>query len=194
MKLKYSTSLLTPLLYINIILVHITLIHSLPPEPKATNQNNNNKYKNNEDKHYNSGGSIVTTHENDYDNTNDYHPVSEESKKIIIEKVKENLLKVLGLKEVPKKPTNKAYVPKAMLESYRSVRESVRLTIPDDRDFYGKIQIDDFDNNREDFWSAVYNKFGTYDIEVDMSERENHDTRPGEIDAKQLAYLKPNGK
>jgi len=96
----------------------------------------------------------------------------EENRQLILEQVKANLLKVLGLKEVPRKPHNKAYVPHAILEEYRKLRDSVRDTIPDDRDFYGKIQIHDLDKSHDDFWAAVYNKYGSYDINVDMEARE----------------------
>lgn len=103
-----------------------------------------------------------------------YYQISEENKKILNDQFKAHLLKVLGLKEVPKKPTTKAFVPQAILEEYRKLRDEVRESIPEDRDFYGKIDLDDLDQTNEDFWSYVYNKFGSYDITVDMGKRMSH--------------------
>lgn len=63
---------------------------------------------------------------------------------------------------------SKAYVPRAMLEEYMSLRNSVRDIIPDDQDFMGKINIDDLDGTHDDIWSQIYNKYGSYDIQIDM--------------------------
>jgi len=76
-----------------------------------------------------------------------------------------------NLKGRPTEPVpDKAFVPRAMLEEYIKMRDSVREFIPDDRDFYGKINIDSSVETHEDFWSAVYNKYGSYDIKVDMGQ------------------------
>lgn len=80
---------------------------------------------------------------------------------------------MLGLKEVPKKPKHKAIVPQAMLQEYINLRDSVREFIPDDRDFFGKIDIHDIEEGHEDYWSAIHNKFGSNDIEVDMDDGPN---------------------
>lgn len=170
MKLKYSTSLVT-LIYIHILFIHILFIHLSPMSVGAS------------------------TNEKHEDEASKLHQISQENKKILDEQVKAHLLKVLGLKEVPKKPQNKAYVPHAMLEEYRRIRESVRDVIPDDRDFYGKINLDDLEQGHEDFWGAVYNKYGGYDIEVDM-DLNNEESRRLHYkgDATPIACLVPQGK
>lgn len=172
MKLKYSTSLVN-LIYIHILFIHILFIH-LSPISAHPETNGNEKHE----------------HE-----ASQLYQISEENKKILDEQVKAHLLKVLGLKEVPKKPQNKAYVPHAMLEEYRKLRESVRDVIPDDRDFYGKINIDDLEQSHEDFWGAVYNKYGGYDIEVDMGSNDEESRRLHyKGDATPIACLVPQGK
>lgn len=77
---------------------------------------------------------------------------------------------VFDLKGKPtlSKTPEKAFVPRAMLEEYMKLREDMRDVVPDDRDFYGKIDIDGYEDSTEDFWSAVYNKYGSYDLRVDM--------------------------
>lgn len=96
--------------------------------------------------------------------------ISPERIKLIKEQYKEIAKElVFDLKGKPTQAVpEKAYVPRAMLEQYMQTRDSVRDIIPDDRDFYGKINIDDAFDSHEDFWSAVYNKYGSYDIRVDM--------------------------
>lgn len=172
MKLIYSTSLVT-IICIHILFTHTLFIHLSFIPVQASGHGK---------------------HEDD--ENSQLFQISQENKKILNEQVKAHLLKVLGLKEVPKKPQNKAYVPHAMLEEYRKIRESVRDVIPDDRDFYGKMDIDSIDHNRhDDFWSEIYNKYGGYDIEVDMG-RDDEEARRLHYkgDATPIACLVPQGK
>lgn len=129
-----------------------------------------------------------------------FYQVSQENKKIFNEQVKSQLLKVLGLKEVPDKPkskkNNKAYVPRAMLEEYKQWRDSVREYIPEDRDFYGKINIDDLDyQDHEPVWSEIPNRLKRQDIEVDMGQ-DNEATRRLHVkrSAKHLVFVTTQSK
>lgn len=139
MKLNYSTSLITSI-YIHVILILIIFIHM----------------------------SSVATQSNEQDDNNaELHEIPEENRKVFIAQIKSHLLKVLGLKEAPHKPHKKALVSKEIIEKWKSLRESTRNTIPNDRDYYGKIpyQIENQDDN---FWFEMYNQVGSFDIEVDM--------------------------
>lgn len=186
MRLKHqpNPSLSNYLIYLNILILNINLIHSLTPKSSLTSNNQRKDH----DQTTTSSPVILNSNQENIQ-------LSEENKKLIIEKLKTNLLKALGLKEVPKKPLNKAYVPRDMLESYSQLRESVRDTIPNDRDFYGKIPVHDLESDHENFWSAMHNKFGSYDIEVDMVSRHNLPNRLAyQSDAKQVACIGPLGK
>lgn len=160
MKLKRSTSLVS-FVYLHLVLIHLLILHiHLSYQYETSDSKDANLYD-----------------------------ISEENKKIIIEQVKTNLLKVLGLKEVPKKPTHTAIVPPQMLENYRSYRESVRDVIPDDRDFYGKIPVADLDQDRENFWNGVHNRFGTYNIVVDMDQIDKTLTFDRQMDGSDMRSL-----
>lgn len=169
---SYSTSHLFPFLGIHIVIIqviffHLTISQATNPQPTSDTQDVN------------------------------YYEISDENKKLIMNQVKANLLKVLNLKEVPREPRKKVYVPHAMLEEYRNLRNSVRHTIPDDRDFYGKINIDDLDQTHDDFWSAVYNRYGGYDIGIEMDPEDTPGIHKKFIykgDAKPLLYVTPQSK
>lgn len=86
-----------------------------------------------------------------------------------------------------------------MLEEYRKLRELVRETIPEDRDFYGKIEISDLDfKNEEEFRKSVRDRYGPNDIEVDMDledfSAEGHKRIHYEGEALQISSIPPIGK
>lgn len=131
----------------------------------------------------------------------DLDQLTEEKVKIIKDKFKE-LAKdlVFDIKGQPNPTTStntKAFVPRAMLEEYIKMRDSVREIIPDDRDFYGKININDLDQTHEEFWSAVYNKYGSYDVQVDMGpSNEGLESRRFNVNgvASHIAHVNPISK
>lgn len=131
-----------------------------------------------------------------------FDDIPEHKKKEFVEKIKQSLLKIMGLTEAPKpkhtqQAHNKVFVPRAILEEYRRMRESVREVVPSDKDFYGKINIDDLDHEHHDFWGAIHNKYGSYDILVDMGANdgvENNERFRFHGDAKHIAYIGSQGK
>lgn len=121
--------------------------------------------------------------------------MTERDHKFLLQKSKEVFKEdILGLKgrEQPTTTNIKAYVPRAMLEEYIKLRDSVREVIPDDRAFYGKINIQDLDQSNEDFWSQVYDRYGSYDVEVSMGDDTPRFNVRGE--AKHVAHIGLGGK
>lgn len=115
--------------------------------------------------------------------------------------LKSNLLRILNLKEVPKPPTTKAFVPVEMLKEYMKYRDLVRDYIPDDRDFLGKINLDDLHPSDHNFWNEVANKY-TNGIEIDMRPSGLADSSAGKIphhflaigDITQISAIHPGSK
>lgn len=186
MKLNYSTSLVT-FIYIHII-ISITPIISYetetdnsnwqpPPSPASTTLPLSESASSSSLSSTSSSSSPSHSQQlppttTNHGNVNSYQ-ISTENKKVFDEQVKSQLLKVLGLNKVPNnKPNinNKAYVPRAMLEEYKRIRETVREIIPEDRDFYGKIPIDDLEQNHEPVWGENQNQLNNQDIVVDMGQ------------------------
>ena len=66
--------------------------------------------------------------------------------------------------DIPRNPNSKLKVPSAMFKQYVGYRDEVRDVVPDDRDFYGRINIDAV-GTHESMWTA---NVGDYDIEVNM--------------------------
>lgn len=182
------------ILYIHIILIYFTFIysqshHSSRKQAHAAATTTSST----------SGSTTSNTDELDLDE------LPEEKIKLIKEQYKELAKElVFDLKGQPSRTTttssqtnSKAFVPRAMLEEYIKMRDSVREIIPNDRDFYGKINIDDLDQTHEEFWSAVYNKYGSYDIQVDMGQTdEGLESRRFHYkgDASHIAHVGPESK
>lgn len=74
-----------------------------------------------------------------------YHidKMSDQNRKFLTNQLKANLLRELGIKQEPKRPNKKVQVPRAMIEDYLKLRDSMRDAVPDDNDFYGKLDMDD---------------------------------------------------
>jgi hypothetical protein len=89
--------------------------------------------------------------------------------------------------DMPKNPNTKLRVPSAILKQYVKYRDEVREIVPDDRDFYGRINIDDV-GSHENLWTA---HIGDFDVEVDMPARdESLDSESfGRDDASHIALL-----
>lgn len=86
------------------------------------------------------------------------------------------MLKLFNIKDVPKAPTNRAYVPVEMLREYLKYRDEVREYIPDDRDFLGKIDLDDLHpNDNNDFWREFKNRHSN-GIEINLGPKEGDKT------------------
>lgn len=124
---------------------------------------------------------------------------SDEDKKFIEEQSKLSLLKLLNLKDVPKvKPTGNqiVHVPQEMVVEYLKTRSSTKEIIPDDRIFLGRLNIDSIiDFKRENYWDELHNKYGGYDLKVDM--RQDDETTKSYHyggEARQISYITPNGK
>lgn len=121
---------------------------------------------------------------------------NDQDKKAFQQKSRDAIKKLLDLKEQPSDKittTNtKFYVPRAMLERYIEYRDTVREFIPDDREFFGKLDIEDLEDDHDDFWSKAYEKYGSYSIEVEMNPVNSKDAKdklhiPG--DSTHAAYI-----
>lgn len=102
-------------------------------------------------------------------------------KKQYMEFAKERLFDIRGKpnSKENESPVTKLSVPSAILKEYISFRDEVREVVPDDRDFYGKINIEDLDKPRdENIWS------GNYDIEIDMGTPSDE----GQVDSESFDY------
>lgn len=123
--------------------------------------------------------------------------LSETDKKLLTEKLKQGLLKIIGLKDVPQKQkSKKTFIPRAILEKYMKTRDLVRDNIPDDRVFLGKLDVDhDIDMNHENFWTSVHDKYGSYGIHVNL-ENEDSTLRNYRFrgEATDIRYVSPEGK
>lgn len=80
-------------------------------------------------------------------------------KKLYKELAKERLFNFKGKPsdETLKNPNSKLYVPSAILKEYMKYREVVRDVVPDDQNFYGKIDIDEVNELRDNHWSKESN-------------------------------------
>uniref|UniRef100_A0A6G1SIA1 Bone morphogenetic protein 4 n=1 Tax=Aceria tosichella TaxID=561515 RepID=A0A6G1SIA1_9ACAR len=67
--------------------------------------------------------------------------------------------------EVPTNTKTKLNVPSAMLKQYIGYRDEVRAVVPDDQDFFGRINIDAFGPS-ENIWTTA--RIGDFDVEVEM--------------------------
>lgn len=127
---------------------------------------------------------------------------SNQDKAQMQEQLQDGLKHLLRLKERPSKKittaNTKIVVPRAMLEKYMEYRDLAREYIPDDREFFGKLDIHSIEDSHEKFWNKIDDRGGQFGIEVDLKgpNKDPEETKRFKLkgDVDHLVHIRLNGK